>query len=67
MISEDARIGAMVRVGESVQHSELRGLKGTISGLWGHPQYLALDVLMEDGSLRLFWHHELEEADGRGA
>ena len=32
----------------------------------GNPEYLALDVLLEDGRTQLFWHHELEEIDGRG-
>ncbi len=31
----------------------------------GHPEYLALDVRMEDGSSNLFCHHELEEASER--
>ena len=61
MRSEQARIGARVRVGESGLRSEWRGLTGTISGRWGDPEYLALDVRMEDGSSRLFWHYELEE------
>ena len=42
-------------------HSEWRGLTDTVSGKWGHPKYLALDVLLEDGRTQLFWHHELEE------
>ncbi len=61
MRSEEASIGARVRVGERGLHSELRGLRGRIIGRWGHPEYLALDVRMEDGSSQLFWHHELEE------
>ena len=61
MRSEEAQIGAGVRVSDSGLHSELRGLTGTVSGLWGHPKYLALDVRMEDGRLELFWHYELEE------
>jgi hypothetical protein len=61
MRSEDAQIGAKVRVGYSGLHSEWRGLRGTISGKWGHPEYLALDVLLDDGRTLLFWHHELEE------
>ena len=61
MRSEEASIGARVRVGESGLRSELRGLTGRIIRRWGHPEYLALDVRMEDGSLQLFWHHELEE------
>jgi hypothetical protein len=61
MRSEEASIGARVRVGQSGLRSELRGLTGKIIGRWGHPEYLALDVLMEDGSSGLFWHHELEK------
>jgi hypothetical protein len=61
MRSEEVSIGARVRVGEFGLRSELRGLTGRIIGRWGHPEYLALDVLMEDGSSSLFWHHELEE------
>ena len=65
MRSEQASIGARVRVGECGLRSELRGLTGRIIERWGHPEYLALDVLMEDGSSSLFWHHELEEAPER--
>jgi hypothetical protein len=65
MNSEQAQIGAKVRVGKSVLHSELWGLTGTVSAMWGHPEYLALDVRMEDGHTQLFWHHELEEISQR--
>jgi hypothetical protein len=34
---------------------------GTIAKRWGDPNYVALDVLLDDGSTQLFWHHELEE------
>jgi hypothetical protein len=34
---------------------------GTIEKQWGNPNYTALDVLLDDGSRQLFWHHELEE------
>jgi hypothetical protein len=61
MRSEEARIGARVRVSESGPHAEWRGLTGTISRKWGNPEYLALDVHLEDGRMQLFWHHELEE------
>ena len=61
MRSEEARIGAKVMVGKAGLGSEWQGLAGTITGKWGNPQYLALDVLLEDGRTQLFWHHELEE------
>ncbi len=65
MRSEQARIGAMVRVGESSLRSEWRGLTGRITERWGAPEYVALDVRLEDGSTQLFWHHELEEGDAK--
>lgn len=65
MKSEQARIGARVRVVECALRSEWRGLTGRISGKWGHPEYLALDVRMDDGSKQLFWHHELEQIPER--
>ena len=63
MTSEEALIGKRVRVGESLLRSEWRGLVGTITGRWGHPEYLALDVLLDDGRTQLFWDHELEEIE----
>jgi hypothetical protein len=50
-----------VRVRESLLRTDLRGKEGTITGRWGHPEYVALDVLLGDGRTQLFWHHELEE------
>ena len=61
MRSEEARIGALVRVSESGLRSKWRGLTGRIRARWGDPEYVALDVRLEDGSLQLFWHYELEE------
>ena len=61
MRTEQAQIGAKVRVGYSGRCLEWRGLTGTVSRKWGNPEYLALDVLLEDGRTQLFWHHELEE------
>ena len=68
MRSQEARIGTKVMVGEeSGLGSECRGLAGTIIGKWGNPEYLALEVLLDDGRTLLFWHHELDEIDARGA
>ena len=52
MSPEQAQIGARVRVGESGLRSEWRGLTGRIIGRWGHPEYVALDVRLEDASER---------------
>ena len=61
MMSQEALIGMQVRVREDYRLAHLRGQRGTITNRWGHPNYLALDVLMDGGGSELFWHHELEE------
>jgi hypothetical protein len=65
MMSEEALIGARVRVGESGWRSEWHGRTGTITAKWGNPEYLAFDVLLDDGRTQLFWYHELEEITKR--
>jgi len=67
MMSEEALIGARVRVGESGWRSEWHGLTGKITAKWGNPEHLAFDVRLDDGRTQLFWHHELEESDAGGA
>jgi hypothetical protein len=64
MLSEEALVGTRVRVRDSLLRADLRGLEGTITRRWGHPEYVALDVLLGDGRMQLFWHHELEEHNG---
>ncbi len=64
VLSKEALVGTRVRVDHSLGRSELRGRVGTIMGRWGDPNYVALDVLLDDGSTQLFWHHELEENKG---
>jgi hypothetical protein len=66
MTSEEARIGRRVRIGEDHRKTVWRGREGTIAKRWGDPAYAALDVMLDDGSQQLFWHHELEEVDGAG-
>jgi hypothetical protein len=61
MISEEARIGARVRVRQEHGTANWRGREGTILKSWGDPTYTALDVLLDDGISQLFWHRELEE------
>jgi len=36
---------------------------GTIEHRFGHPEYVALDVRLDDGQLELFWAHGLENAE----
>ena len=61
MLSEEARIGKRVRIRQEHRSSALRGMVGTIEKRWGNPEYIALDVLLDDGRSELFWYHELEE------
>jgi hypothetical protein len=48
MISEEASLGTRVRVSKSLSRVDLRGMEGTIAGRWGSPDYVALDVLLDD-------------------
>ena len=63
MKSHEALIGARVRVLETDRRPELRGMLGTIAHRFGYPEYLALDVRLDDGHLELFWAHGLEGAE----
>jgi hypothetical protein len=62
VLFEEAQIGKRVRVREGTSpRPTLPASVGTIEKRWGDPMYTALDVLLDDGSRQLFWHHELEE------
>ena len=63
MQPREALIGARVRVLETDRRVELRGMLGTIEHRWGHPEYLALDVRLDDGQMELFWPRGLESAE----
>jgi hypothetical protein len=41
-----------------------KGRIGTIERIYGHPDYLAMDVRFEDGSVELYWYHELRRMGG---
>jgi hypothetical protein len=59
--AHEARTGITVRVKEGHWKSKFSGMVGVVEHRWGHPAYSALDVRLEDGSLELFWFHELDE------
>ena len=63
MESREARIGTSVGVLDGAKRPG-KGRVGTIERTYGHPDYLAVDVLFEDGSVELFWYHELRRMDG---
>lgn len=62
MQSHEPRLGMKVRVKEKYWKSEFGGMVGTVEHRWGNPDHPALDVRLEDGRLKLFWFHELDEA-----
>jgi hypothetical protein len=61
MTPEQARPGRRVRVMEHHRIEERRGLMGKVVALYGGEQYVAVDVRLADGQLRLFWPRDLEE------
>ena len=58
MESREAHIGKSVAVLDGAKRAG-KGRLGTIERTYGHPDYLAVDVLFEDGSIELYWYHEL--------
>ena len=51
-----------MRVREPLREADLEGKEGTITRRRdGNARFVAVDVLLDDGTSRLFWHHELEE------
>jgi len=40
---------------------------GTIETCYGHPEYLALDVRLDDGQCELFWAHGLQKVEQAAA
>ena len=63
LVAHEARPGTLVRVVEDKRRPEYEGKLGTIKGTFGHSDYPALDVQLENGRLELFWFHQLEKAE----
>ena len=63
LVSNEVHPGLMVRVREGYRKSEFDGMLGTVKQTFGHPDYAAVDVQLEDGRLELFWHHQLDKVD----
>ena len=63
LVTHKPRPGMLVRVVEDKRRPELEEMLGTIRGSFGHPDYPALDVQLEDGRSELFWFHQLEKAE----
>jgi len=60
----DARRGTLVRVREGHWKSEFAGMLGTVQKCWGASEHAAVEVLMEDGRLELFWPPNLDAVEG---
>ena len=60
MESQEARSGTVVRVKEGYRKTDLVGKRGTVRECWGHPDYSAVDIELEDGRSELLWFHQLE-------
>ena len=67
MEPQEARSGTVVRVREGYRKSDIVGMRGTVRKCWGHPDYSAVDIELEDGRSELLWARHLdvlEESDG---
>ena len=60
--SHQAQIGTSVSVLDGARRSE-KGRVGTIVQTYGLPDYLALDVLFDDGRIELYWHYQLQATE----
>ena len=63
MESYEARTGTLVRVLDGARRAG-KGRVGTVERTYGHPSYLAMEVRFEDGSVELYWYHELGTIEG---
>jgi hypothetical protein len=61
MTPEQARPGMRVRVTQHHRIAERRGLVGKVVARYGGEEYVAVDVRLADGQMRLFWPRDLEE------
>jgi hypothetical protein len=61
--SHEARIGTLVGVLDGAKRPG-KGRVGTIEQSYGHPDYLAADVRFADGSVEVYWYHELLRMEG---
>ena len=57
---QEARTGTLVSVKEGYRKTDLVGKRGILRKCWGSPDYLAVDIELEDGRSELLWFHQLE-------
>lgn len=59
----EVRRGTLVRVREGHWKTDFAGMVGTVQRCWGQSEHAAVDVLLEDGHLELFWLPNLDAVD----
>ena len=64
MRSQDVQLGMLVRVSQLHRRIDYRGQTGVVQQRYGNVEYAAFDIRLLDGHSELFWHHELDEAQG---
>jgi len=57
--SHEARTGTVVRVLDGGKRPGKGRVGKVVERTFGHPSHLAMDVRFEDGSVELYWYHEL--------
>ena len=62
MESHEAQIGTSVGVLDGARRPG-KGHVGTIVQTYGNPDYLAVDVRSDDGSVELYWHYQLRKME----
>ena len=60
MEPHEARTGTTVRVKEGYRKHDLVCMRGIVRECWGHPDYSAVGIELEDGRSELLWFHQLE-------
>ena len=60
--SHEAQIGTSVGVLDGARRPG-KGHVGTIVQTYGNPDYLAVDVRSDDGSVELYWHYQLRKME----
>jgi len=53
----------LVRVVKDKRRPEFEGMLGTVKGRFGHSDYPALDVQIENRRLELFWFHQVGKVE----
>jgi hypothetical protein len=61
--SHEVRVGTLVGLLDGVKRTG-KGRIRTIERTYGDPDDLAMDVRFEDGSVELYWYHELGRMEG---